>query len=101
MLCFVCMATLTPKGNMPKNTNVAGPYSFCAGCPQKCNDKQAKQAFAHKTCDPCDACFNYGSPACLDCGDNFGNFEFDGGQSKADDLATALLFNSMLKKHFG
>ena len=71
---------------MPQNTNIAGPFSFCAGCPQNCNGQQASKALTQKVCDPCDGCFNYSSPACLDCGDNFGNFEADGGVEKAATL---------------
>ena len=50
-------------------------YDFCANCPEGCDAAQAAELIERKTCDPCDCCFNYSSPACLDCGDKYSNYE--------------------------
>lgn len=49
-------------------------YGFCKGCPERCDATKAEQLQAARSCDPCDACYNEGSPACATC-EAYANFE--------------------------
>jgi len=84
---------------------MANLYHYCKGCESGCDSSEAASKQSHGLCDPCDGCFNYSSPACLDCdAPVFANFEADcdgAGASDRHNQLTALayvLIESSLKR---
>ena len=65
----------TTKGSNMAN-NDSKPHAFCKQCDIGCDEAAAKRLHRHGQCDPCDACMNSDSPACLTC-EAFSNFWLD------------------------